>query len=160
MCSRHRTLGEYRGKTHIVRNRRTANPHIAEHIRRKTKVKRGKKNYNPSERPESSRKTALPLPFQCPSLLYWAAGLGVAAQVNVRILWVYAAWAGSKHTGKGLINRVWPTIVGGWPHRHCRASFSVAGSYYYAQIRSIESHDPVHRLIASMLTPRQLTRLS
>lgn len=30
----------------------------------------------------------------------------------------------------------------------------------HAQIRSIESHDPVHNDMASLLTPRQLTRLS
>jgi len=32
--------------------------------------------------------------------------------------------------------------------------------WVYAQMRSMESQDPVHRLRASLLTPRQLTRLS
>lgn len=31
---------------------------------------------------------------------------------------------------------------------------------HYAQTRSIESQEPVHKLKASLLTPRQLTRLS
>jgi len=34
------------------------------------------------------------------------------------------------------------------------------GANYQAQILRVESHDPVHKLIPSLLTPRQLTRLS
>jgi len=42
----------------------------------------------------------------------------------------------------------------------CKPVKTAGAGLYQAQILSRESHDPVHRLIPSLLTPRQLTRFS
>ena len=47
------------------------------------------------------------------------------------------------------------------PDAELRAKLAICGMIYRVHIkRTIESHEPVQRLSASLLTPRQLTRLS
>lgn len=61
------------------------------------------------------------------------------------------------------------TFARNWRHfAHCRSSrlhthrvsHVEVEEFHYAQMRNMESHEPVQRLKASLLTPRQLTRLS